>query len=96
MELAGKTASQKFEFNIAAKGLDAAKFEPYLQQLRKMEAAALSTSAVSTSAFSSMGSAVTAFGVAAGAAVLGAVYAFDSLVKKAGDFQDMAEKVGKR
>lgn len=39
MDLAGKTASQKFEFNIAAKGLDASKFEPMLAKMRETEIA---------------------------------------------------------
>lgn len=39
LELLGKTASQKLEFQIGQKGLDAAKFEPMLAKLRELEAA---------------------------------------------------------
>ena len=35
----GKTASEKLEFKLADKGLDASKFQPYLAELRKVEAA---------------------------------------------------------
>lgn len=39
LELFGKTASEKLEFKLADKGLDASKFQPYLAELRKVEAA---------------------------------------------------------
>ncbi len=39
MEQAGKTASQKFEFQISSKGLDRAVFEPYLAKMRELESA---------------------------------------------------------
>lgn len=39
LEQLGKTASQKLEMNISAKGLDAAKFEPMLAKLRELESA---------------------------------------------------------
>ena len=35
----GKTASEKLEFKLADNGLDASKFQPYLAELRKVEAA---------------------------------------------------------
>ena len=35
----GKTASEKLEFKLADKGLDASKFQPHLAELRKVEAA---------------------------------------------------------
>lgn len=54
-ELAGKTASQKLEFNIDAKGLDAAKFEPALQKLREVEAAAAKSGRVASASLNSMG-----------------------------------------
>lgn len=39
LQLLGKTASEKIEFNIQAKGLDAVKFAPYLAELKQVEAA---------------------------------------------------------
>lgn len=39
LQLLGKTASEKLEFNINAKGLDASKFAPYIEELKKAEAA---------------------------------------------------------
>ncbi|MGB4064257.1 MAG: hypothetical protein WBK19_10570 [Azonexus sp.] len=39
LELFGKTASQKLEFKIDQKGLDASKFEPLLAKMRELEAA---------------------------------------------------------
>lgn len=39
LQLFGKTASEKLEFKLADKGLDASKFQPYLAELRKVEAA---------------------------------------------------------
>ncbi|MBI3103244.1 MAG: phage tail length tape measure family protein [Burkholderiales bacterium] len=39
LQLLGKTASEKLEFNIAAKGLDASKFAPYIAELKQVEAA---------------------------------------------------------
>lgn len=39
LQLLGKTASEKLEFNIQAKGLDAAKFAPYIEELKKAEEA---------------------------------------------------------
>lgn len=39
LQLLGKTASEKLEFNIAAKGLDAGKFAPYIAELKQAEAA---------------------------------------------------------
>jgi phage-related minor tail protein len=39
LQLLGKTASEKLEFNIQAKGLDASKFAPYIEELKKAEAA---------------------------------------------------------
>lgn len=41
LELLGKTASQRIEFNISEKGLDGAKFEPLLAKLRETEQAAV-------------------------------------------------------
>ena len=38
-EMLGKTASEKLEFQIGQKGLDASKFEPMLAKLRELEAA---------------------------------------------------------
>lgn len=39
LEMLGKTASQKFEANLEFKGLDKAKFQPFLSELRKAEEA---------------------------------------------------------
>lgn len=39
LQLLGKTASEKLEFNIGAKGLDASKFAPYIAELKKAEEA---------------------------------------------------------
>ena len=40
LEMLGKTASQKFEAQLEFKGLDKAKFQPFLAELRKTEEAA--------------------------------------------------------
>lgn len=40
LEMLGKTASQKFEAQLEFKGLDKAKFQPFLDELRKTEEAA--------------------------------------------------------
>lgn len=40
LEMLGKTASQKFEAQLEFKGLDKAKFQPFLNELRKTEEAA--------------------------------------------------------
>ena len=39
LEMLGKTASEKLEFQIGQKGLDTSKFEPMLAKLRELEAA---------------------------------------------------------
>lgn len=39
LEMLGKTASQKFEANLEFKGLDKAKFQPFLNELRQAEEA---------------------------------------------------------
>ena len=39
LEMMGKTASQKFEANLEFKGLDKAKFQPFLNELRQAEEA---------------------------------------------------------
>lgn len=39
LQLLGKTASEKLEFNIQTKGLDATKFAPYIAELKQAEAA---------------------------------------------------------
>jgi tape measure domain-containing protein len=39
LEMLGKTASQRLEFRISERGLDASKFEPALKKLRELEAA---------------------------------------------------------
>ncbi|QIL72326.1 hypothetical protein G7048_19380 [Diaphorobacter sp. HDW4B] len=39
LQTLGKTASEKLEFNIDAKGLDASKFAPYIAELKKAEEA---------------------------------------------------------
>ena len=55
LELLGKTASQKLEFNIADKGLDAAKFEPALRRLREIEQQAERAQRVATGSLDKMG-----------------------------------------
>lgn len=55
LELLGKTASQRLEFNIADKGLDAAKFEPALKKLRELEAQALQAQRAATGSLDKMG-----------------------------------------
>lgn len=55
LQLMGKTASQKLEFNIAAKGLDTQKFEPMLAKLREIEAQAASTSTAANRSLNTMG-----------------------------------------
>lgn len=62
LQMLGKTASQQLEFKIETKGLDAAKFAPYLEELRRVEAAqkslGASTPLTFKSAFSSVSSSV--------------------------------------
>jgi phage-related minor tail protein len=55
LELLGKTASQKLEFNIADKGLDAAKFEPALRRLREIEEQAERAQRAATGSLDKMG-----------------------------------------
>ena len=55
LELLGKTASQRLEFNIADKGLDAAKFEPALQKLREVEAQAQAAQRAASGSLDKMG-----------------------------------------
>lgn len=55
LELLGKTASQRLEFNIADKGLDAAKFEPALKKLREVEAQAQAAQRAATGSLDKMG-----------------------------------------
>lgn len=55
LELLGKTASQRLEFNIADKGLDAAKFEPALKKLRELEAQALQAQRAASGSLDKMG-----------------------------------------
>lgn len=55
LELLGKTASQRLEFNISDKGLDAAKFEPALKKLREIEAQALQAQRAATGSLDKMG-----------------------------------------
>ena len=55
LELLGKTASQRLEFNIADKGLDAAKFEPALQKLREVEAQAAAAQRAASGSLDKMG-----------------------------------------
>ena len=51
LQLLGKTASEKLEFNIQAKGLDASKFAPYIEELKKAEQA----QKIATSGLDNMG-----------------------------------------
>lgn len=55
LELLGKTASQRLEFNISDKGLDPKKFEPMLQRLREVEAQAQQAQRAATGSLDSMG-----------------------------------------
>ena len=55
LELLGKTASQRLEFNIADKGLDASKFEPALKKLREIEAQAMQAQRAATGSLDKMG-----------------------------------------
>lgn len=55
LELLGKTASQKLEFNISDKGLDPKKFEPMLQRLREVEAQAAQAQRAATGSLDKMG-----------------------------------------
>ena len=68
LEMLGKTASQKFEAQIDFKGLDKAKFQPVLDDLRKMEEA---TKRAETG-FSGMGTAAQMAGRALAAIGIGA------------------------
>lgn len=51
LQLLGKTASERLEFNIQAKGLDASKFAPYIEELKKAEQA----QKIATSGLDNMG-----------------------------------------
>ncbi|OYD50720.1 phage tail length tape measure family protein [Acidovorax kalamii] len=55
LELLGKTASQRLEFNISDKGLDPKKFEPMLQRLREVEQRARDAEAAATGSLNNMG-----------------------------------------
>ena len=55
LELLGKTASQRLEFNIADKGLDPKKFEPALQKLREVEAQAQAAQRAASGSLDKMG-----------------------------------------
>lgn len=55
LELLGKTASQRLEFNISDKGLDAAKFEPALKKLRELEAQAQQAQRAASGSLDKMG-----------------------------------------
>ncbi|CAN7185721.1 phage tail length tape measure family protein [Acidovorax sp. LjRoot117] len=55
LELLGKTASQRLEFNISDKGLDPKKFEPMLQRLREVEVQAQQAQRVATGSLDKMG-----------------------------------------
>ena len=55
LELLGKTASQRLEFNIADKGLDQKKFEPALQKLREVEAQAQAAQRAASGSLDKMG-----------------------------------------
>jgi len=74
LENLGKTASQRLELKIDSKGLDRAKFEPYLAKLKEVEQAhsdlVLSSGAASKSLLSVAASGATAF--ASSAVVRGA------------------------
>ena len=55
LELLGKTASQRLEFNISDKGLDPKKFEPMLQRLREVEQRARDAERAATGSLDGMG-----------------------------------------
>ena len=55
LELLGKTASQRLEFNISDKGLDPKKVEPMLQRLREGEQRAREAEAAATGSLNNMG-----------------------------------------
>jgi len=55
LELLGKTASQRLEFNISDKGLDTAKFEPALKKLRELEAQAQQAQRAASGSLDKMG-----------------------------------------
>lgn len=104
LEQFGKTASEKLELKIQAKGLDAAQFEPYLNELRKVEKAQADAAKSSGAMNDAYGRGVvigdsikTAMvGIAVASVAAGAAFyaLFDKFSKMAGDFQDMAEKTG--
>ncbi len=68
LEMLGKTASQKFEAQLDFKGLDKAKFQPFLDELRKAEEATKKAE----SGLSGLGSAAQAAGRAMAVAFSGA------------------------
>lgn len=68
LEMLGKTASQKFEAQLEFKGLDKAKFQPFLDELRKAEEATKRAE----SGLSGLGSAAQAAGRAMAVAFSGA------------------------
>lgn len=55
MQLAGKTASEKYEFKIDAKGLDKTKFTGILDEIRALEAQAGKAGTVGSNALNGMG-----------------------------------------
>lgn len=55
LQLLGKTASEKLEFNIQSKGLDSSKFSGYIAELKKVEEQSRRAQQVATGSLNSMG-----------------------------------------
>jgi len=96
LEMLGKTASQKLEINIAAKGLDPAKFETSLAKLRELEAAQNSLHGSTTklgSAYGDMANSLSSVAVAAAAVAAGTT--FVQMIRGAIDAADSMNDLSK-
>ncbi len=88
-QLLGKSARETELFNLALRGASQ-------EQLRTADAALrfAENQAKSAAALQSLKTGFIALGAIAATALVGAAVAFDRLIKQAGEFQDLAEKVG--
>jgi hypothetical protein len=88
-KLIGKSASEQTLYKLALKGATD-------EQLRAANSSLVlaQKNRDTEKTISSLRSGFIALGAAAVAALGGAIYMFDKLVKQAGDFQDLAEKIG--
>jgi len=95
LELLGKTASQKFEANLEFKGLDKAKFQPLLNDLRQVEGAARAAATANAELASSVRSVVGFLGAFGAAVSVGGLVAYVKSAIDAGDaFTKLSQKSG--